>query len=152
MTTPQNESPAVATRRLRLQQWILQKFEGQQVKFIADCATRGYEINQGELSGLLNKKSFGEKKARSIEIKANMPLHYLNGKDVTYEAPSYISNIQSPSAQYGWPFKSPTLEQWHNTLTPADRDAIEAMAAALLSARLNATHQTEPATNKSAAA
>lgn len=81
-----NDDP-VQVRRDRLRQWIEVHFNGEQVRFIADCATRDRHINQGELSGLLNKKSFGEKKARSLEDAAQMPFRYLDTKP-GYEAGS----------------------------------------------------------------
>lgn len=68
----------VATRRGRLKKWIDDNFYGSQVAFINDCALRDHHINQGELSGLLKEKSFGEKKARSLEGIAKMPAGYLD--------------------------------------------------------------------------
>jgi hypothetical protein len=66
-----------------LRRWISDRFGDSQARFIEDCAGRGHEINQGELSGLLNKKSFGEKKARSLELAAGMPARYLDGITTT---------------------------------------------------------------------
>lgn len=70
MTT---NSPVVAYRRKRLKQWIDDHFNGVQQEFIAATG-----INQGELSGLLRTKSFGEKRARRLEEQANMPMGYLD--------------------------------------------------------------------------
>lgn len=67
------DTPAVATRRRRLRQWIEDRFENQ----AAFAAATG--INQGELSLLLKDKSFGEKKAATIEAAAGMPSGYLSG-------------------------------------------------------------------------
>ena len=63
----------VDARRARLKEWIDKHFNGQQAAF---CYK--HEINQGELSGLLKEKSFGEKRARSMELKAGMPYLYLD--------------------------------------------------------------------------
>ncbi|ERI59240.1 helix-turn-helix transcriptional regulator [Xylella fastidiosa subsp. multiplex] len=67
-------SATVALRRRRLKQWIQDQHDGVQAFFVEKIS-----INQGELSGLLNgKKSFGEKKARTIEKLAGMPDNYLD--------------------------------------------------------------------------
>lgn len=71
-----SDNPTVAIRRKRLREWIDDKHGGSQAAFV--LATR---INQGELSGLLKDKSFGEKKAASIEADAGMPAGYLSGVD-----------------------------------------------------------------------
>lgn len=70
------DTPIVATRRRRLREWIDTHHRGSQAAFV--MATT---INQGELSGLLKDKSFGEKKAAAIEASANMPAGYLSGLD-----------------------------------------------------------------------
>ena len=70
------DSQIVALRRRNLRKWIDDEFGGVQAKFIAVT-----EINQGEVSSLLksnSSKSFGEKKARSIEALAGMPEMYLD--------------------------------------------------------------------------
>lgn len=64
-------------RRVNLRKWIDKHHNGVQASFMEKT-----EINQGELSGLLSKKSFGEKKARSLEEVAGMPFLYLD-KDPT---------------------------------------------------------------------
>lgn len=69
----------VAMRRNQLRRWIDEHYDGSQTNFIDACAKRGHLINQGELSGLLKKKSFGDKKARSLELIAGMPERYLEG-------------------------------------------------------------------------
>ncbi|MBU2049658.1 MAG: helix-turn-helix transcriptional regulator [Gammaproteobacteria bacterium] len=71
---PTSDSPLVSRRRARLQQWINERHGGSQASFVA--AT---QINQGELSGLLKKKSFGEKRASSLEQQAGMPPGFLSG-------------------------------------------------------------------------
>lgn len=62
----------VAARRARLRAWIDERHAGVQQGFIAATG-----INQGELSALLGSKSFGEKKARALELAAKMPDGYL---------------------------------------------------------------------------
>jgi hypothetical protein len=74
---PANDSPIVAARRQRLQAWIDAHFAGSQSDFIRDLTARGHVINQGELSGLLRNKSFGEKKAEKLEEQTGMPKGYL---------------------------------------------------------------------------
>lgn len=63
----------VANRRLKLRAWIDEKHNGNQSSFVSLTG-----INQGELSLLLRNKSFGEKKARSIEKLAGMPTNWLD--------------------------------------------------------------------------
>ncbi|MBH1851905.1 helix-turn-helix transcriptional regulator [Stenotrophomonas maltophilia] len=83
---PATDSPLVALRRSRLRQWIDTAHAGVQASFVA--AT---EINQGELSALLSgKKSFGEKKARSLEQIAKMPPGFLDNEG---EGPDRASSV-----------------------------------------------------------
>lgn len=63
----------VQNRRARLRAWIDERCGGSQAQFVAVTG-----INQGELSGLLRTKSFGEKKARSLEAAAGMPTGWLD--------------------------------------------------------------------------
>lgn len=63
----------VTNRRLKLQHLIDTAFGGSQASFIAKT-----DINQGELSGLLRNKSFGEKKARKIEQQVGVNSGYLD--------------------------------------------------------------------------
>lgn len=63
----------VETRRRRLREWIDAHYGGLQAAFKDDVG-----INQGELSGLLSSKSFGEKRARRLEQQARMPSFYLD--------------------------------------------------------------------------
>lgn len=67
------DTAAVALRRKRLKQWIDERHDGVQAAFVASAG-----INQGELSGLLKNKSFGEKRAASLEAAAGMPPGYLS--------------------------------------------------------------------------
>ena len=54
-------NPAAENRRRQLRKWIDQHFGGSQTQFILSTNDGEKQINQGELSGLLGKKSFGEK-------------------------------------------------------------------------------------------
>lgn len=67
-----DQAHTIAARRARLRAWIDEHFGGVQQDFVAAVG-----INQGELSGLLRDKSFGEKKARKLELAARMPAGYL---------------------------------------------------------------------------
>lgn len=60
-------------RRARLAQLIDERYEGSQSKFIERTGE-----NQSEVSALLRHKSFGEKKARKIEVKAELPVGWLD--------------------------------------------------------------------------
>lgn len=85
-------------RRANLKKWIDEKHEGKQASFIALTG-----INQGELSGLLNKKSFGEKKARSLEKQAGMPELWL-------DTPISESNVSDVSRPRLWSSNDPLPE------------------------------------------
>lgn len=61
------------TRRARLAQLITSKPYLSQAEFV-----RATGENQGEISALLKDKSFGEKKARSIEKKCGLPEGWLD--------------------------------------------------------------------------
>lgn len=67
------DSPLVALRRARLQQWIDERYGGSQAEFIKAAG-----VNQGEISALLKNKSFGEKRATTLERAAGMPAGYLS--------------------------------------------------------------------------
>jgi phage repressor protein C with HTH and peptisase S24 domain len=67
------DTPIVALRRAKLRKWIEDHHAGIQAQFVTNTG-----INQGELSGLLGKKSFGEKRAASLEAAAGMPAGYLS--------------------------------------------------------------------------
>jgi hypothetical protein len=63
-------------RRARLAQLIREKYDGSQAKFVEETGEA-----QSEISGLLNKKSFGEKKARKLEVKCDLPAGWLDRLD-----------------------------------------------------------------------
>lgn len=69
------DNEMVKTRRARLRHWIDTRHKGKQVIFIASTVPK---ISQSEVSNLLKDKHFGEKRARSLEIQANMPAYYLD--------------------------------------------------------------------------
>jgi len=60
-------------RRQRLRQLIRERYDDSQARFIDETGE-----NQGEISGLLRTKSFGEKKARNLEKKAGLPTGWLD--------------------------------------------------------------------------
>jgi hypothetical protein len=63
-------------RRARLAQLIQERYEGSQAKYVDETGE-----NQGEVSGLLRSKSFGERKARKLEAKSNLPVGWLDRLD-----------------------------------------------------------------------
>lgn len=65
-------SAIVSARRARLREWIATHFNDSKADFV-----RATGINQGELSGLLRNKSFGEARAANLESQAKMPAGYL---------------------------------------------------------------------------
>lgn len=145
----------VATRRKKLRQWLDDHFGGSQTVFLADCAEHGHEMNQGELSGLLNKKSFGEKKARSLEMMGRMPSGYLDGipasksaltADGKYTAsePKATYYIKEKASEPAWPFATVTPKQYE-LLNDEERAAIEKNIKLFLRAR-EPTKRTTPAT------
>lgn len=108
-------SDVVSIRRDRLRLWIAKNHGGSQVAFIAALAERGNEINQGELSGLLKTKSFGEKKARKLELMAGMPIGYLDGSTslTTYtEVDSSAPPIHKVEDNRTIPFPKPKPDKW----------------------------------------
>ena len=70
-----DENKVVTNRRRRLARLIREKFDTQ-ARFIAATGQ-----NQGEISGLLKSKSFGEKKARAIERDCRIPAGWLDLPD-----------------------------------------------------------------------
>lgn len=92
-----DDTPTVAARRLRLQQWIAEHHGGSQASFASATG-----VNQGELSGLLKRKSFGEKRAASLEEIAGMPAGFLTfplGSATTRAPVSRVSETETP---YGY--------------------------------------------------
>lgn len=111
MTTTEN--PAASNRRRQLQRWIDVNFAGLQSAFIASTNDGERQINQGELSGLLKNKSFGERRARSLEKQARMPDFYLeqNPDKLTNSVQEKIGNVEPHMPPTGWPFSKVTLRR-----------------------------------------
>lgn len=109
------KNPAADNRRLQLRRWIEVNFGGSQSAFIASTNDGEKQINQGELSGLLGTKSFGEKRARNLEKQAGMPAHYL---DQTPDTFAKIAEQQAgepkSNAISGWPFARVPLSRLIN--------------------------------------
>lgn len=83
------QTDVVTRRRRNLKAWIDAHFKGIQAAFVERTG-----INQGELSGLLKAKSFGEKKARALEKQAGIPFGWLD------EAHDEIAVKQEPVRAY----------------------------------------------------
>lgn len=105
------KDPVVANRRRRLKLWIDTHCAGSQKQFIASTNDGEKQINQGELSGLLRSKSFGEKRARSIEKQAHMPTGFLdvNSDSLEQIAVSPPAPMSPPKAS--WPFRKVSQER-----------------------------------------
>ncbi len=82
----------VEIRRKRLQDLIDDKYQGVQANLLKDWAKRNpeKEINQGELSLLLKKKSFGEKKGLSLAKGLGLRFDYFENFD---DDPNFIKLI-----------------------------------------------------------
>lgn len=118
----------VENRRAQLLRWIVENYGGVRARFV-----EATEINQGELSGLLSKKSFGEKRARSLELQAGMPVKYLERREA--KAPTNVVYAEESRSTYAheWPFKRVTREQYAR-LTQEQRNHIESSILLLLPA------------------
>lgn len=118
------EDPIVANRRARLRAWITAHFGGSHTLFIASTNDGKKQLNQGELSALLKTKSFGERRARSLEAMAHMPARYLDDMSEPTEAthlacdpnagmsrivPDHTTVAAHTPAPTGWPFHRVTL-------------------------------------------
>lgn len=77
----------------RLKKWIVAHYESQQA-FI-----NKFDLNQGEISSILRKERvIGERKARTLEAKTDIPLLYLDGIDnVESQQQSQSGQSQSQS-------------------------------------------------------
>ena len=106
------EDPVVANRRRRLKLWIDTNCDGSQKLFIASTNDGERQINQGELSGLLRSKSFGEKRARALERQSRMPIGYLDANEISSFAQLPQITPEKESVKSGnWPFKKVTPER-----------------------------------------
>lgn len=120
------DDPAMSNRRARLREWIDTHFGGSHALFIASTNNGEKQMNQGELSALLRNKTFGERRARSLEAIAHMPHRYLEGpppgqpphtdSEITPRAETatapYGNNVKPiarEELQGGWPFSRVSL-------------------------------------------
>ncbi|WP_061161082.1 hypothetical protein [Caballeronia temeraria] len=79
-------------RRLRLRELIDAQYEGSQAEFL-----RASGENQSEISGILGgRKSFGEKKARKIEVALHLPEGWLD--EARDEKQAHGAGYVSPQA------------------------------------------------------
>jgi phage repressor protein C with HTH and peptisase S24 domain len=93
----------VENRRRRLREWIGMHYDGVPANFV-----RAHKLNQSEISGLLNKKSFGSRKARILEQQVGMPERYLDTLDAEVAAAPPARPLKSPLV---WPFSTVTLAE-----------------------------------------
>ena len=150
------EDPVVANRRSRLKLWIDTRCDGSQKQFIASTNDGEKQINQGELSGLLRSKSFGEKRARSLEKQAHMPAGFLDARSDASEQSALIAAEPTPVYGPSWPFHRVS----HERLTALRQhlgpqrfaDAIDDMDELLESTLIKWERRAETDTVKSAAA
>lgn len=110
------KNPAAHNRRLQLRKWIDERFGGVQAAFIASTNDGEKQLNQGELSGLLGVKSFGEKRARSLEKQAGMPNGYLDQPQDTYLTATKVAELNASdaatlTAPSAWPFARVSLRR-----------------------------------------
>lgn len=116
------DDPAIANRRARLREWIDSHFGGSLTLFLASTNNGEKQMNQGELSALLRNKTFGERRARSLELLAHMPPRYLdtplaNARQAPTSAieeevkANVFARSQKPLPKppVGWPFSTVTL-------------------------------------------
>lgn len=124
MTKIMSTESAADIRRRQLRQWIATHFDGVQSEFIKSTNDGTTQINQGELSGLLSSKSFGEKRARRLEEQAKMPRGYLDGLQAPTSSAIIASDVVAPShnpTPARWPFTRVTphrLESLRKSLGP----------------------------------
>ena len=153
----ETEDPVVANRRRRLKLWIDTNCDGSQKLFIASTNDGDKQINQGELSGLLRSKSFGEKRARALERQARMPAGYLDaGAAVGNEYLSQLNVEKPPKKSHPWPFKKISQERLSNLKSSLGEQnyaaAINDMDELLESAIIKWDRRAEITIDKSAAA
>ena len=114
------DDPAMQNRRARLREWIDARFGGSHALFIASTNNGEKQMNQGELSALLRNKTFGERRARSLEAMAGMPPRYLDSAPDTATAPIKAQNTPPANpylladsaaepAPVGWRFSKVSL-------------------------------------------
>ncbi|SAI47294.1 Uncharacterised protein [Bordetella ansorpii] len=103
-----SEDRETQTRRTKLRQWIFAHFP------TVTAFASQYGLNQGEISGLLRNKSFGPKRARSLEKKVGMPIRHLE-----------LDEHADPVApRVAWPFKLSTYDAYQK-LSAAKRRELD---------------------------
>ena len=118
------DDPAITNRRARLRLWIDTHFGGSHTLFLASTNNGEKQMNQGELSALLRNKTFGERRARSLEAMAHMPARYLDTpmdseastgqpgpkvQDQPKTNPYASKSHALPAPPVGWPFAKVSL-------------------------------------------
>lgn len=151
------EDPVVSNRRSRLKLWIDTNCGGSQKLFIASTNDGEKQINQGELSGLLRSKSFGEKRARALERQAKMPAGYLDADiSADNEHPDRFGAEVLPKKGHAWPFRKVSQERLANLKASLGdqsfADAINDMDELLESAVIKWERRAGASIDKSAAA
>jgi phage repressor protein C with HTH and peptisase S24 domain len=124
----------VENRRRRLRLWIDTHYEGVPANFV-----RAFDLNQGEISGLLSRKSFGSRKARNLEAKTGMPERYLD----TFDGEDIPPAPASPKQSAAWPFSTVTLAD----IEALSRDDRLRLDGALALAMAQLRHVAVPARN-----
>ena len=99
-------------RRNQLQRWIDERYTGVKAAFIASTNDGETQINQGEVSALLQDKAFGERRARSLEKQAGMPPGYLD-KNETDRG----TKLPASSPENQWPFSFHLLTRYQTLMT-----------------------------------
>jgi len=123
---PAHDTPDVAERRRRLEAWISSHYASQ-ADFLADFRRlalsrgTGAKLAQAELSLLLkpNGKSFGEKKAKAIELTLGMPVNHLLAplsSPARLESRAY--EVVESGAMFGW-------REAYSRAAPSTRAAID---------------------------
>ncbi|MTW11409.1 hypothetical protein GM658_12460 [Pseudoduganella eburnea] len=115
-------------RRQRLSQLIRERYDNSQAKMVEDTGE-----NQGEISGLLRTKSFGEKKARKLETKAGLPVGWMDSPDMPYHMAS-TSDAGVRPALVSIPTK--TAAKANVSLVWADEDELKLLTAYRLATEL----------------
>ncbi len=99
----------MTARRIKLRQWIDSHFPS--VKAFADH----HQLNPSEISQLLRSKSFGPRRARTLEQKLGMPHRYLENENST-SAPLPVRTV--------WPFEHSSYTDYVS-LSPAKRRELD---------------------------
>lgn len=133
-----SDTPITAARRKALARWIKERFDGVQAAFIASTKdASGATINQGELSALLKNKSFGEKRARALEVQAGMPDDYL-------VRPEEFAQLSADDLAAYSVAQQPGIAQLFNKLNKKNQSSIVDMINALIAAQDGALNIEKP--------